>query len=326
MVKNEEQNDVTFDSILTDLVHSLPAECIQDIRDRIPHLAFGFDSDFKITLVLDTNVLFQAVRVKAVDKCETFLEKIASSPLLRVCAPKELEYEIMEKIEIKFPKDKRTRDINIEFAQKQARIILEHIEIIDEVNAQALERARGELGERDPKDVPFLAISFQTNAEGIMTVDNDYENTSAKAWKARDVGRVVTVINKGMICYYATAMSLRILEKIFREIILVVWLELITIVKIAADLIINGFKTVSNVPRFMKIVIIIVAIIFELNTGFFSRTGSKILKFLRDVGQILLDIIKFLVSVSGYIFKGYCILQEYQSMAVREIESLQACK
>jgi len=144
-----------------------------------------------VEITLDTSVLFKQV-LGEIKGYRSSLVDMVMKGFLILYAPSKLEFEIEEKIKKKISKDKQ------EHALSSAKRILEFVRITDDIDQRVDRLSERLLGERDPEDVVFLAVTFQQQAHGILTADRDFENiTNIKIWHVERLGKIVTGLYQG---------------------------------------------------------------------------------------------------------------------------------
>lgn len=243
----------TIDKEFTDIVHNLPNELTSYIQEKInafdQHL---FKHSFQLELVVDTNIIFQEVRSLMLNNSSFFL-RIIDNPSISICAPSQLKIELYEKIKIKFPKDKKTKSLNIKECLAKADMILEKINIRDDFNVTSTAKAKSILEERDPKDISFVALNFSLKAHGMLTNDKDIlDQEDVQTWKLKDAGKVITTINKGTYSFFILSHSVPILWKIIYDIITFIWTSIIRLISqvilIISNIIHHGINAVKKIP------------------------------------------------------------------------------
>lgn len=323
-MKSVDIEDFSFDDFLTDMVHDSPADMMHYIYDLFKDSDPSSLVNFQITFVLDTNILFPAIRNKVLSGDQTFVEKLIENPSLRICAPAQLETEIMAKIQQKFPKDKKTKNVKIIKAQQIAREILKKVEIIEDIDAESLEKANVELANRDPDDAPFMALCFSIKASGILTDDKDLkENDSVRTWNTREAGRIVTVLNKGTLCFAIATGSISFMVMLAKEILSAIWAILTSLLVKTTHLIKCGVQLAEKHP----IILALIAaglIIFDVKTGYIRTITKKFSEMLQKIGEILWHMLQIIRDLSGKTIKGYGVLLEYHQKACDEIALITA--
>jgi predicted nucleic acid-binding protein len=143
-----------FDNALNKSIHRIPDKLFAYLKKILHETQVSmFSADrMVISLVVDTNILFQEVRSLAINGT-SFFDKLSGSPFLKFYGPEQLRTEIHTKIKAKFPKDKATRNLDIGVCIDIAEKLLAKIEINEEVSKEAADYARQVVGNRDPNDV-----------------------------------------------------------------------------------------------------------------------------------------------------------------------------
>ncbi|MHA1613767.1 MAG: PIN domain-containing protein [Candidatus Thorarchaeota archaeon] len=159
-------------------------------------------SQARIELILDTSILFKQILGELKGYSSSLIEMIDSG-FLMLYAPSDLENEISEKIEEKLPKGKQER------AHSFAKKILGYVTITDDIDHRIIMMSNQILGRRDPKDVVFLALTFQKHAHGILTADKDFEDIeNIKRWQVGSLGEIVTGLRQGSTVIWIVAKGL----------------------------------------------------------------------------------------------------------------------
>jgi predicted nucleic acid-binding protein len=300
----------------------------QRISDVMP--ALGMASQFKLRLVIDTNALFQAVRGRMLDG-SCFLEKIIGNPTLELCAPPKLEEEIMAKITLKFPAEKRTKHLNVAECQSMATAFLKQIHVRDDIDLESLEYAHSRLGERDADDVPFFALSLSCASHGAITNDKDLQDLDElPTWKLRDAGEMLMIANRGTLSLYLTHDVLPLLFQGLLEAVCALWVGFVGAAKAVGCLVGSGIKKgyeiVSDWPPLVQILSLAVAITVEVKCQPLQKLGKQILEFLKALCAVLKPVLEILASILGLSVTTFMDLMYCSIEAVREIESLPVTK
>lgn len=315
-------NNFDFDQLLTEMVHDIPPDMKHSIHEYIKDIDPFSLANFRITLVIDTNILFPAVLDKALSGKITFIEKLAENPSLRICAPPQLEIEMIDKIRTKFPKDKKGKNVKIEDALEATREILNKIEIIEETDAESIKKAKAVLSHRDPDDIPFLALSLSLGAHGILSDDKDIiENGSVQTWKTAEAGEVVTVLNKGTLCFAIASTTMGGIALIAKEISLVIWAAMVSLAINVWGWIKNGAIFVKEHP-FISALIAAGLIIFNKTTGCISAITDKCLEIFKVIGEVLWHMIQVFGDITGESIAGLSVLMNYYDQACGQMAML----
>lgn len=303
--------------LMREVTHTLSPEVMDFVRIKVSKLAPWFGGgNFMIRVVMDTNTLFQCVRGRMLDG-SCFLDKIGNSPALELCAPPALEREIMEKIEIKFPKEKKTRELDIDKSKDVARELLALITIRDDIDHSARQRAHEMLGMRDVDDIPFLGLYFSSSAHGIVTNDKDLrDQDGVQTFQLGEVGSILTSVNCGTLAIFITHHSLPGVLRIIYEIGCAVLCGFVSMLLKAGKAISTGlqmgFDYVKDRHPLVQILAAIGLGVVEYKTGFFRKSAVAIYKLVAQVVRVLKD---FLTALAGLVGASFILLGELMKFA-----------
>ena len=158
------------------------------------------------------------------------------------------------------------------------------------------------MNERDPDDISFVALNIQLNSHGILTKDKDIkDNKSIKTWDLKDVGGVITDINKGAFSFIIVNESSELVLKSLIEIIKVFWSGIINIVngliKLFKSIFLGTFELISDLPEELMLIlgvaIIAILLIDELRKG----VGNFINMLWKQIKKIISQIKEFIVEI-----------------------------
>lgn len=305
---------------ITKASHSLGADLIEFLSSYFFEEGNLIEEEESISVdvVLDTNILYEAVRGKMLQG-SCFLEKLLPNPMINFIAPEDLKKEIIEVVPRQFIKDKKTKNIDTSLALEVALSFLDSVTIVKEIEEEYVSKAYDLIGNRDPKDVNFLALHLQYNTQAIVAKDRDYEDADVKVWRLGDVGKVVTVISNGRI---SLCLSNFIGPKLYLglfEVLSAVIMKIFTTLKDLVSRAVNGIINNPGTSLFFAVV----ACLIEKDTQMVSKSFKRIksqLKLLIDkvvsLGEALGISIITLVEVSE-------ALNELVLNANEEIFSLQ---
>ena len=279
---------VAFSDFMTEIVHDLPVDAMEFFRDKVaeimPVLCLG---NFKLKVVLDTNVLFQCVRGKMLEG-SCFLDKVGNSPVLDLCAPPEIETEIYKKIEVKLLKEKKTKDLDIEQCKNTAKELLQMVRIERDPCAEYMLQASEIMNNRDSDDAPFLALYLSAEAHGILTDDKDLKDQeNVRTFKLKDVGKVITVVNRGTLSLFVTCKTLPAAVKAIYEISCVILGAFIdfgmALSRAVATGIEKGFEWVRGWHPIAQIIASVGIIALEIKTGVLRKTAISTLNVIVEI-------------------------------------------
>jgi len=285
---NDFQSEI--DNQFTKFIHNLTPQLIEYIREKVTETKSFFlkDKSFKLELVVDTNIIFSEVRSLCVNNSSFFL-KISENPLIKIYAPKKLKEELYEKIKIKFPKEKKTRDLEIEDCLKKADLILSKIEIRNDISKKSLKKATKIMKERDKDDISFVALNFSLNTHGVLTRDKDIKDQKeVKTWELKDAGKVITEVNKGSISFLILNTSTPIILEIIYSLLNVVWASIVSIVngfiKLFISILTGSIEMISKIPN--EFLLLIAGVLL-----FAKEVRNEIGNFLKTVWEFILGIL-----------------------------------
>ncbi len=328
MTAENQMEEPTIRDFLGDMIPVLPDVAIEYMRKRVFELipALGMASQFKLRLVIDTNVIFQAVRGKFLDG-SCFLEKIIGNPTLELCAPPRLEEEIMAKIAQKFPAQKETQHLDVAECQATAAKFIEQINIRDNIDENALEYAQSRLGERDADDVPFFALSLSCDSYGAITNDKDLKDLNElPTWKLGDAGKMLMVANRGTLSLYLSCEVLPFVFQAIFEGVCALWLAFVGAAKVVGGMvgsgIRKGYEIVSDWHPLVQILSAVIAISVEVKHQPLQRLGKQVLELLKALLDVFKPVLEFLAAVLGVTVTTFIELMSCSIDAVREIEAL----
>lgn len=248
-----------MDELLTKTVQDAPKDFHAFIRKKILGASnVGKMGDFQLTLVVDTNILYSEVRSLMLNGSSFFL-KIVDYPIVRILAPTQLKKELYAKIRLKFPKDKKTRELSIDDCLLKADLLLSKIDLNDKVSARAKFKATSILKNRDADDISFVALNFSEDSYGVLTNDKDIrDQEEVKTWKLSDIGRVVTEVNKGTFSFVVVSSAVSGIWKYLHQLITWLWsvaLKLVKgITKLFSSLLVSGAKSLSKLPSWVLVI------------------------------------------------------------------------
>jgi putative PIN family toxin of toxin-antitoxin system len=137
-------------------------------------------------LVIDTNIIISALIREGLTR------EMLLFPGVKLITPEITFNEITNHIGVISSKSKLPKD----HIQQILDIISKNIQTIPESSWwNQYTQAENLIGQKDPKDVPFLAVALALKADGIWSNDKDFESQSSfKVWKTTELA-----INLGFI-------------------------------------------------------------------------------------------------------------------------------
>ncbi|VVB86495.1 PIN domain protein [uncultured archaeon] len=314
-----------FDRYWTEVSKRLGKGFIDYMRCYLQKNQFIFSErcSFSVEFVVDSNIIFSEVRAIMKGKI-SFLASIINSPFLKLFAPPEIIKEVTETIEKDLPKG-----LNKDKAKEIAQGILSNIVIIDGQRLDAWIKAYTLIGKRDKKDVPFLNLAFSLETHGIITNDNDFsEQEEVKIWKLGKVGKMISDFSKGSVSLFFLGIGSQSIFKLCYLVIisfLKLLVEIIEILIYSVGAIISGsMDALSRIPLWVwalamgsiAAVLILSKEVREKVGDVLAKLGEKAVEFIgkikesfsrilagiKQVIEILMPFISFVLKATGYLF------------------------
>jgi predicted nucleic acid-binding protein len=296
---NDFQREV--DQKFTELIHNFPAELTNYIKTKIHENTSLFNNNsFELELIADTNIIFSEVRSLMVNKSSFFL-KISANPYVKIYAPSVLKTELYEKIKLKFPKDRKTKDFEIHECLKTADLLLSKINIRDDITITSFNKAKSYMEKRDAKDIPFVALNLSLKTHGILTKDRDISDIEEiKTWKLGEAGKVITEIHKGSFLFLILNTSLPQIWKVISELVSIIWVTFINIIEgliiFFRSILTKSIEGIAKMPPELSLIIGIAAI--------FLLVADKLRNELGEFLLILWKQIKKIIQIVKSVFKA----------------------
>lgn len=246
-------------NFISDLGRSIGPSVInifQEFHKNDPDI-LGELFNFKLKVVIDNNILFAEIYglIKGGKEVEnSFLYGLATNPAIEIYAPPFLKIEIFDKISKKIKWGKKTKAK--EFALK----LLKLFRIQDAKWVEDWQRAKRKIGHRDQDDIPYLALCFDLKGHGIISDDKIFaeEQEEIKSWKLKEVGKISSEINEGMISFYIFG-KIPTLAKLIHDFLSVIFVTIIDQVKyflsILYGIMREGISYLSKIPPYILIII-----------------------------------------------------------------------
>jgi predicted nucleic acid-binding protein len=281
-----------MDKHMDDIINKLPSHFFQYIKKKLLETKTFFqESKFQIELVVDTNILFSEVRGLMLYNKSFFLS-ITDNPFIRLYAPQMIKAELYEKIEKKFPKENKTKNLDINECKRKADILLSKISLLNKVSSDALDRAKRQMEHRDKKDVPFLAVHFSMKSHGVLTKDEQHfgEQKETRVWKLVEAGEVVSEIKKGTFSFYIVSSSLPPIFEFLYGLISSVWAIIIEIIqefiKVFVAILNRSIEGISKMHPWLLGIIgvgLLIAIFIDEAREKIGSAFKKIWEFIKEI-------------------------------------------
>jgi predicted nucleic acid-binding protein len=196
------QIDTTIKSVdqsLDTLTKSLPHEMVEWLKQRFQSvlqnlLSLDF-ADIRVDFVVDTNTIINSL-LRHADGKTSILFRLINNQIFKFHAPAYLEDEIAKFITTTRKKVNKTKLI-------QGWMKIKNILKIGSLfSINALNLANVIIGNRDPKDIPFVAMYIDLGACNIVTYDKDFEHPLLRPLKIDKVGQVIAGVYRGLLSFF----------------------------------------------------------------------------------------------------------------------------
>lgn len=275
----------------------LPASCYEEIKKGLFELMIlgGFGGKLLVQCVIDSNIIVcDALRVARGKGSTT--ERILQSEFIRFLAPPEIVKEVEKNI-----MDELEGQGNLELALEHARRLLSCIHIASIESLPSINRARSILA-KHPKDVPFLALYFERQADAIATREKGtFEKQGICKWELKEAVDVVVSYESGALSIAIAGAALEILFETFQALIMAILKALAEALDYVVELLSGAAEdlagAISRSPDWAKAALafiggatLVAAIVHE---GF----RNWIIQRLKEIGKALSDVIDTLWRV-----------------------------
>jgi predicted nucleic acid-binding protein len=294
------QFDDVADETLKQISRSLPAEFYGELRTGVLSSLMSVigGGRLTVTLVVDTNIVVADAFRVAQGKPST-TERLMASRFVRLVAPSDITREAREKVTQKLPKG-----ASLEVARSHVERLLQQIEIVAGITAEALRLAREKLADRDLGDSPFLAVLIDSVGEGIVSRDREaFESLEGvKRWELKEMADLVTVYESGTLALGVGAATTEALLELLSTVFTVVTKAILEAFKIFADIIV-GFATgaaeaLSRVPQWAWVVLGVVGSAIVIAAVLDEDFREWLFAGLSSVGEILYKSAKSIIGAA----------------------------
>lgn len=297
-----------IDYYFTTITNNLGSDFISYLRNKMLDVScFSANPNFRLELVVDTNILFQ--EVYSLRKNGTsFLVKIIDNPFLKLYAPPEIIKEINNKIDSKLPKE-----FDKSMAKADAKNFLNKISILESEGLKSWQDATRILGKRDEDDIPFLALNLSLSTHGIITKDKHLTSLQEiKTWNLKNTGKVLSDFNRGSFSFYITAASLPCILQSFYFIVVsfVKLLEEVVefVIIIVTSLLKGAYEMLAQIPWPILVALLgafFAALIFSGKfRGAINDFSLEMVKLIKEICVKIKDIFNAIVSFAKEIFEA----------------------
>ena len=275
------------DKGLEELSRMLPSSCYEEIRKRLFELMIlgGFGGKLLVQCVVDSNIIVcDALRV-ANGKGST-TERILQSKFIRFLAPPEIVGEVEKNI-----MDELVGASNLESALAHARRLLSHVQITSIESLTAIDKARLVLSEH-LKDVPFLALYFESQADAITTREKGtFDKQGICRWELKEAVSVVVCYESGALSIAIAGAALGMLFEAFQSLVIAILSALVEALNIIVALLSDAARdiaeAISRLPDWAKAVLAIIGGITVIAAIAHDGFRRWIVERLKEIGNAL---------------------------------------
>jgi predicted nucleic acid-binding protein len=279
---------------LTQMSRQLPAGYYGSIRDRLLEILIlaGFKGKLRIRVVVDSCIVVgDALRVAKGKPSST--ERILSSEFIEVLAPRDIREEVERNI-----RSELEEGPPLERALSHARRLLSRLKIISEVSSASLTRAR-RLLVNHPKDAPFLAVYFETEADAMVSREKGtFDKPGVEKWDlGKSVGVVVAYESGSLALVVAGAVVDAVIDAF--QILLVALLQALAeiidlVITFVQALLSKSVEALSKVPDWGWTILLGVGIVallgYAFHEGFRSWIDTKAVEVRSKLGSFMTNL------------------------------------
>jgi predicted nucleic acid-binding protein len=194
-----------IERIVNELADEAPPELSMYLKNEFEKFLpqfLGGSVKAEMRVVLDASQAVAEVLAYA-KRGDSVLLRLAREPFLKIYAPPEIVPEVQESLREIASKKKIDAEnlLGIWKAKLLPFLVLQRPE-----NLGAWFKGTFIMERRDPKDIPYVALSFDFEMHGVVTRDLDIlEQPQVRTWKMGKVKHVVTVMKKGSLMFMASS-------------------------------------------------------------------------------------------------------------------------
>lgn len=316
-----------IDKSLEETVEQIPPQLLSYMSSQFQRNMSGMlgkDIEMKLRLVVDTSSILPEL-MSYVRVGRSTLNEVAKTSFVELYAPPKLVQEVGEKIPVL---SKKHRLDHSKLTQAWQQIFLPKIRVSDVLSLQALLFAQNTVGNRDPEDMPFVALSFSLRADGITTRDKDLlEQPDIRTWKMGKVRRLVTVFKKGTFSFFISAnFIVPLLKAVFQIAISILRALLEFAWKLVKTLIVG----LSKLPDWAKLLLGLTTIVIltvketrEKATQFGKEICESIANFLTQIYNLLRPLIERIGPYVGTAIDTLLVLFNSIDESIMQLRSIQ---
>jgi len=316
-----------FDKHWTKITHSLGNDFINYLRSCIQENLFMFteDCEFKVKLVIDSNIVFSAVLSTMRGKPYFFFSTLSKNPFLALYAPPQIIDEVNRTID-----EDLSEELDKDKAKEIAKEILSKVTILKGQFLtswkKSCEKAHSLIGNLHKDDVPFLALAFSIKSHGVITRNTKHfaKQDEVEIWSLSKTGNVISDLTKGsfsffffgmgihsvlQFCYYICVSFLRVISEVISLIIYAV-----------AALTKGSIEVLSKIPpQILFWVLVVTGAIFLFSNNAREKAGDILEKLGEKVMELIMKIKETFSSITEGIKQIIEILMPFISLVLKGV-------
>ncbi len=283
-----------------------PPELHSKVRDEILEWVgiSGFDFSFRFVFGVDSNIIIADAFRVAKDRPST-TPRIFSCPYVDLVAHTNTRNEVMEAIEKDLPKgaDKQK-------ALSHANYLLSLVRTMSDPTASSLKTAADAIGNIDPNDVPFLAVTITSNSKAIISRGHEvYEGQKiVKRWDIRDYANIVLVAEGGVLSLYILSLAgIPVIKKV--EYLIALLYDMLSDVFVSLKKFLSKITTsvveaYEKLPLYLKRFLALAGVVSIIAIALKDNVQNPLIVTLRKVMDSLSDFLKIIKVMMMDMFRG----------------------
>lgn len=282
---------IDIDKNFSEVVKNIDPNILQYCKKYFEkNLLYLYENKLEMTIIIDAQAILSDA-YSYVKNNKSFLLALMQSPFLKICAPLWLQDELEKKI----PEFSEKMKIDKDKFRGAVLLLKEKINFVSLENERSYNLAKSKIGQRDEKDVPYVALFFSIKSHGILTKDKHIlETPEIKTWERPGIiGEVISVFEKGVFSFFLVGKGLplvfRFLYEIGALILRSVWEVIKTIGIMIYTLVKEGITAISKFPDLIKLLLLI----FGIMLLFYDKTRASIIKILDSIIQGIMGMLRW---------------------------------
>lgn len=283
-----------------------PPELHRKVRDEILGWVGvnGFDFSFRFTFTVDSNIIISdAFRVAKGKRSTT--HRIFCCPYVELVAHTNIRNEVMEAIEKDLPKGADEKK-----ALSHADYLLSFVSTMTDPIASSLKTAADAIGDIDPYDVSFLAVTITSNSKAMISRDHsDNEGQIiVKRWDIRDYANIVSVTEGGVLSLYILSLAgMSAIKQV--EYLIALLYDMISEVfeslkRFLSNIATSVVEAYEKLPPYLKEFLALAGVVSIIAIALRDNVRNPLVETRRKVMDSLADFLKYVKVKMKELFQG----------------------